>query len=68
MLAVRARVAEAFAALAALERLLPAVKTLVFRQVMLVFERLAADLTREWTLACNITQYKMFTTRTTSIG
>lgn len=49
VLAERTRVRESFAALATLERLLPAVQALVFRQVVLVLERLVAQVTGKWT-------------------
>ena len=47
MLAVGARVGEALAALAALERLLAGVQPLVLGQVVLVLERLGADVADE---------------------
>lgn len=51
VLAVGARVGKALEALLALERLLAAVQPLVFRQVVLVFEGLLADVALVWSLA-----------------
>ena len=51
MLAVGPRVTEAFAALLALEGFLPGVKAFVLCQMVLVFERLGADVAWERALA-----------------
>ena len=45
---------ESFPTLATFEWFLAAMETAVLGQVVLVFERLAADLTAERALACNI--------------
>ena len=50
MLTVGAGVAETLATLFTDERLLATMEALVLSKVVLVFEGLAADVTREWTL------------------
>lgn len=52
VLAIAARVGEAFQALGALEGLLPRVQTLVLRQVVLVLERLGTVHALIGTLTC----------------
>ena len=48
--ASRTGVAEALATLGAVERFLAGVQASMLRQVVLVLERLGADVAREWTL------------------
>ena len=53
VLAVRSRMREPFQTFLALERLLSAVKSLVLRQVVLVFERLGAHVALVRSLTCH---------------